>query len=121
MHEAATPAPWQEFAESGDWWIQQADADGGPILEGGWVCNSNNDIWAKQADINLTTAARNALPDLLSAVGSLRATLEVAEAENERLRKIEAAYRDMVPFLAAHGLLEVVALGREGGEDQHEH
>lgn len=60
------------------------------------------------ANAELIVAAVNALPDLLSAVGALGAALEVAEAENERLRKIEAAYRDVVPFLAAHGLLEVV-------------
>jgi hypothetical protein len=41
-------------------------------------------------------------------LGGLGAALDAAEAENERLRKIEAAYRDVVPFLAAHGLLEVV-------------
>ena len=28
---AATPGPWQEFAESGDWWMAGVDNEGGPL------------------------------------------------------------------------------------------
>lgn len=62
LHEAATPAPWSEFCESGDWWVARKDADGMPLES---VCNSDPELWAKQDDIELMTSARNALPALL--------------------------------------------------------
>ena len=39
---AEVPAPpWGEFCESGDWWIQQCDAEWSPIGES--ICNSGTE------------------------------------------------------------------------------
>lgn len=60
----ATPAPWGEFCESGDWWIGPSNAEGG-AGDGISVCPSDMDTWTRQDDIDVTIAARNALPLLL--------------------------------------------------------
>lgn len=57
--DAATPRPWTEFAESGDWWVEGADGIG--------VCESN-EAWNHQGDVDLMIAAVNALPALLVVV-----------------------------------------------------
>lgn len=71
---AATPGPWGEFAESGDWWVEHSDADGNPT--GGFVCKSdtagNDATWEKQEDIDLMIAAVNALPALLAVAEAAR-------------------------------------------------
>lgn len=56
---AHTPGPWAEFCESGDWWIQQTDAEGNPI--GDVICESND---ITSANVDLICAA----PDLLAAL-----------------------------------------------------
>jgi hypothetical protein len=96
LHEAATPEPWQEFAESGDWWMGRADSDGGPADDRS-ICATGSEDWTEQADIDLTVAARNALPDLL--------------AEVERLRVIEADYNRIAAFMRARGWLAEVENG----------
>lgn len=70
LSSAATPGPWSEFCESGDWWVSQKDEFDGPHA---WVFNSNTDFWNKQEDVDLTVAARNALPALVAEVRRLRA------------------------------------------------
>jgi len=60
-----TPAPWGEFCESGEWWIEHAGADGGPAnFDTPTIvcCDSGADMWPRQSDIELTIALRNALP-----------------------------------------------------------
>lgn len=71
LSSAATPGPWSEFCESGDWWVSQKDEFDGPHA---WVFNSNTDFWNKQEDVDLVVAARNALPALIAEVRRLRAT-----------------------------------------------
>lgn len=69
LEQAATPGPWSEFCESGDWWVARKDAEGGPLES---VCDSNTNIWADQDDIELMIAARNALPALLRVAEAAR-------------------------------------------------
>jgi hypothetical protein len=64
LEKAATAGPWQEVAESGDWWVEGAEGIG--------VCESN-EAWNHQGDINLMVAARNALPALLRVARAARA------------------------------------------------
>lgn len=59
-----TPTPWSEFAESGDWWIQQCDADGNPI--GGTVVSNANDM--SSADMLFIVRAVNAHDAMLNAI-----------------------------------------------------
>lgn len=59
LEPRATPGPWRECAESGDWWVEGADEIG--------VCESN-EAWNHQADIDLTIALRNALPAVAAAL-----------------------------------------------------
>ena len=66
-----TPAPWGEFCESGEWWIEQAGSDGGPadLSNPKIVCaDSGADVWPHQEDIELTLALRNALPAVRKAL-----------------------------------------------------
>lgn len=92
LHEAAMSEPWEEYADGDEWWIS-GGADDEPEKQG-FVCYSGTPhIWAEQADIDLTVAARNALPDLLAALEAAEATitnkeaaLEAYRVENEQLR-----------------------------------
>lgn len=91
LEAQATPGPWQEFAEAGDWWVQQRDADGGPV-DGGFVCRSDTEgalaPWHRQEDIDLMIAARNALPALLRVA---QAALDLVEAKIRYDVAIDAA------------------------------
>lgn len=81
LEAAATPGPWGEFAESGDWWVEGAEGIG--------VCESN-EAWNHQADIDLMIAARNALPALLRLARAVAAEKAAARAMDEALT--DAAY-----------------------------
>lgn len=92
---AATPAPWREFCESGDWWIGRADEDGGPADDTS-VCDSNPDVWTTQMDTDLTTAMRNALGALLDVAEAAEAVVTGWPASEKY-----AALRDALARLAA--------------------
>lgn len=87
LEKAATPAPWGEFAESGEWWVERQGEDGGAA--GDFVCGTNtehystNGPWAEQADIDLMIAARNALPGLLRVARAAR-EFEAAQIDVDR-------------------------------------
>ena len=40
---AATPGPWQEFCESGDWWVEQTD---GAYNGTGRTVGESPDLWS---------------------------------------------------------------------------
>lgn len=93
--QAATPGPWQEFAESGDWWIEQSDGayNGTGVLVGG----SPN--W-EQRDLDLALAARNALPALLRVVRAARA-VGITQDEDGEFSYYPGALQDLAAALAA--------------------
>ena len=78
MPEPHTPTPWSEFAESGDWWIQQCDADGSPVGE--TVVSNANDMSA--ADMLFIVRACNAHDALVS-------TLKAVEAHHVEQNRIK--------------------------------
>lgn len=63
---AATPGPWSEYAESGEWWINQNDGDGAnpSPVEGGWVCDSRQ---MSPEDVEFVTHAPTDIAFLLAA------------------------------------------------------
>ena len=73
--QAATPGPWSDFCESGDWWIETMADDGSP---GGLVVCDANDMDA--ADMALIAAAPTDIAALIAEVRRLR-TLIVNYAE----------------------------------------
>jgi predicted nucleotidyltransferase len=116
LERAATPGPWGEFAESGDWWVEQRGDDGGPACNPngsptGFVCESNTDErgqWAKQEDIDLMIAARNALPALLRVARAARELEEIlatvaadADAADVLVMRRHAARAELRAALAA--------------------
>lgn len=58
-----TSGPWSEFAESGEYWINQTDSEGCPV-DGGYVCDST-DITSSNTQLII------AAPDLLNACQQL--------------------------------------------------
>jgi hypothetical protein len=76
LERAATPGPWAEVAESGDWWVEGAEGIG--------VCESN-EAWNHQGDVNLMVAARNALPALLRLARAVREERAAALAMDKAL------------------------------------
>ena len=76
---AATPPPWDEFCESGDWWIGQR-APAGEFVEGAGVAYGT-DAWSSQANVDLVVAAVNALPHLLDALAAAEARVAALEAD----------------------------------------
>ena len=89
---AAVPAPpWMEFAESGDYWIQQRDADGMPA-EGGWICNSGPDD-LDQAVADFIVAAPADIAALLAEVERLNALIEEIHAAYETSPAYQAGVR----------------------------
>lgn len=74
--DAATPTPWSDFCESGDWWIQQADpVDGDPI--GAVICDAND---MGEGDMLFIAHARQDVDDLIQEVERLRAIETAARA-----------------------------------------
>lgn len=95
LNRAAAPAPWGEFCESGNWWIETQAPDGGPA--GRVVCaDTGTRIWHDEDDIDCAIAARNALPALL-AVARAALTLRRAGTANE----CAAAWEALRPALQA--------------------
>lgn len=68
--QAATPGPWSDFCESGDWWIETMADDGSP---GGLVVCDANDMDA--ADMALIAAAPTDIAALIAEVRRLRALM----------------------------------------------
>lgn len=64
----ATPGPWSEFCESGDWWIGQQDAKGGPT--GLTVCDADT---MSVDDMLFIVAARTNVPRLVADLQASRA------------------------------------------------
>ena len=63
----ATPGPWMEVAESGEWWIAGPDASENFVM----ATNASENIL--QADIDFIAHARADVPALIAEVRSLRA------------------------------------------------
>jgi hypothetical protein len=85
---AATPGPWREVAESGDWWIEHTNDD---TREWEYVCSAGlidpqAGPWKRQEDIDFVVAARTDIPALV--------------AEVRRLREIERAVLDLERLIA---------------------
>ncbi len=88
LADAATPGPWEEVAESGEWWIT------GPDIENGFVINTTRGI--TQANADFIAAAREAVPALLAEVERL--TAEVGEMDalaDEMTSRIEYMGTDL--------------------------
>jgi hypothetical protein len=98
---AASPRPWRDTAESGEWWVE--GADGAP------VCDSE-ETWNRQADIDLMVAAVNALPALLrvakAADKALGATVIVLPALMPALLRMANAEREAADVVTALEELE---------------
>ncbi len=83
-----TPTPWSEFAESGDWWIQQCDAEGNPIGE--TVVSNANDMSA--ADMFFILQACNSFDALVAACKEeleVYDGMDVATLRDSTLARIE--------------------------------
>lgn len=86
LADAATPGPWEEVAESGEWWITGPDIYNDAVM-------TTNASEISQADADFICAAREAVPALLAEVerlradnADLRAALSALTADMERLR-----------------------------------
>ena len=100
LADAATPGPWEQVTEFGEWWIS------GPDIERHFVIDTTNGVNAQNADF--IAAAREAVPALLAEVERLRAAPashyvafisgkpEPTDAENEaaadRITRMNALY-----------------------------
>jgi hypothetical protein len=111
LGKAVSGPPWQEFGESGDWWVGQVAPDGSPEDEGYFICKSDTSgpspTWHSQDDLDLMIAAVNALPALLWLARSVAAerdavkAMEAAETNTGRpLEVYLAACRETVAALA---------------------
>ena len=101
LADAATPGPWEEVAESGEWWIT------GPDIDNDFVIDTTNGT--KQADCDFIAATRAAVPALIAEVerpqvawsaehdAYIRADEQarMAKREAERLRAELAAARNL--------------------------
>lgn len=99
--EAATPGPWREFAESGDFWIERADADGNPIGPG--VC-SNSASFYNQADCVLVEHAPADIACLLDEVRRLYAVIDQSISDVQGISNLAGddvpGLREMIHHLA---------------------
>lgn len=85
----AVPSPlWGEFCESGDWWIQQQDDEGGPIGE--VICNSNAEDMSQEV-ADFIVAAPADIAALLNEVERLR---KECHAWERRARELESLCAD---------------------------
>ena len=73
---AATPGPWQEFCESGDWWVEQTDG----AYNGTGRTVGESPEW-EQADLDLAMAAPSDIAYLLDALAHVAAQRDAARAE----------------------------------------
>ncbi len=89
--EKATPGPWGEVAESGEWWLSGPDIYDDAVM-------STNDTEISQADVDFIAAARTDVPALVAEVRRLSGQLEAATAHidavpvDELRRYVEHAY-----------------------------
>lgn len=98
LERYASPAPWEAWGFGGD---EQTSIEHpmGAVLERGerGYGHMREDIaWLREADADLITETRNALPDLLAEVERLAARLSIAEA---RLGRVAANHPEA--YLAA--------------------
>ena len=70
LAEAATPGPWEEVAESGEWWMTTATDEDGSLYVIPDTANMN------QADVDFIVASRSAVPALLAEVERLQWELD---------------------------------------------
>ena len=96
LERFATPAPWQYCALNGGplvgnrhWTIRA------PNNQAVFWSNDHEDLKSSKDDLYLVLELRNAAPALFAEIRRLR-------AENERLRKIEAAAREYVEIASNH-------------------
>ena len=66
LADAATPGPWEEVAESGEWWITSASDETASL----YVIPDTGLM--NQADVDFIAAARAAVPALLAEVERLQ-------------------------------------------------
>jgi hypothetical protein len=71
----ATPGPWEEVAESGEWWVTSTSDEAGAL----YVIPDTTSM--AQDDVDYICAACNAVPALVADVERL--TAQVAELERE--------------------------------------
>ena len=65
LANAATPGPWGEVAESGEWWLSGPDIYDDAVM-------STNDTEISQADVDFIAAARTDVPALVAEVRRLQ-------------------------------------------------
>ena len=96
LANAATPGPWGEVAESGEWWLSGPDIYDDAVM-------STNDTEISQADVDFIAAARTDVPALVAEVRRLRGKLEAATASAEAAEKDanELRAEDLAAQLAA--------------------
>jgi len=66
----ATPGPWEEVAESGEWWVT------GPETGVHFVMATNASEGILQANVDFICAARTDVPALIAEIRELRAKLD---------------------------------------------
>ena len=66
LADAATPGPWEEVAESGEWWITSASDETASL----YVIPDTGLM--NQADVDFIAASRTAVPALLAEVERLQ-------------------------------------------------
>ena len=66
----ATPGPWEEVAESGEWWVT------GPETGVHFVMATNASEGILQANVDFICAARTDVPALIAEIRALRAKLD---------------------------------------------
>ena len=103
LADAATPGPWEEVAESGEWWITSASDETASL----YVIPDTGLM--NQADVDFIAASRTAVPALLAEVERLQVAwsaehdayiradeqARMAEREVERLHAELAAARNL--------------------------
>jgi len=103
LADAATPGPWEEVAESGEWWITSASDETASL----YVIPDTGLM--NQADVDFIAASRTAVPALLAEVERLQVAwsaehdayiradeqARMARREVERLRAELAAARNL--------------------------
>ena len=104
LADAATPGPWEEVAESGEWWITSASDETASL----YVIPDTG--LTNQADVDFIAASRTAVPALIAEVERLQVAwsaehdayiradeqARMARREVERLRAELADYADAI-------------------------
>lgn len=90
--EAVPEPPWQEFCESGDWWIQQVGPEGDP--KGAFICSSGTESMSAQV-ADLVEHAPADIQFLLSEVDRMRQALEYYADPSNYDEHLAPVRRDM--------------------------